>query len=130
EEDEVLKAELQTSIKERAENVMIVDLVRNDLTRSCVPGTIKVDELFGIYTFPKVHHMVSTISGQLRPEATGIEAIKNAFPMGSMTGTPKVRVMQLTEKYEHSKRGIYSGAAGYFAPNGDFDLNVVIRSLV
>ncbi len=129
-EDETLKSDLRHNIKEQAENVMIVDLVRNDLTRSCIPGTIQVDELFGIYTFPKVHHMVSTVIGQLRPEVDGIEAIRNAFPMGSMTGAPKVRVMQLTEQYEHSKRGIYSGAAGYFTPNGDFDLNVVIRSLV
>lgn len=129
-EDEALKHELLHNIKEQAENVMIVDLVRNDLTRSCIPGTIQVEELFGIKTFAKVHHMVSTISGQLRPEVDGIEAIQNAFPMGSMTGAPKVRVMQLTEQYEHSKRGIYSGTAGYFTPNGDFDLNVVIRSLV
>ncbi|CAN5387663.1 anthranilate synthase component I family protein [soil metagenome] len=129
-EDEALKHELRLNIKEQAENVMIVDLVRNDLTRSCIPGTIQVDELFGIKTFPKVHHMVSTVSGQLRADVAGIAAIRNAFPMGSMTGAPKVRVMQLTEQYEHSKRGIYSGAAGYFTPNGDFDLNVVIRSLV
>lgn len=129
-EDETLKHELRHNIKEQAENVMIVDLVRNDLTRSCMPGTIEVTELFGIKTFQKVHHMVSTISGQLRPNVDAIEAIRNAFPMGSMTGAPKVRVMQLTEQYEHSKRGIYSGAAGYFSPTGNFDLNVVIRSLV
>ncbi len=129
-EDEALKHTLQNDTKERAENVMIVDLVRNDLTRSCTPGTIAVEELFGVYTFPKVHHLISTVSGQLRPDVNAIEAIKNAFPMGSMTGAPKVRVMQLTEQYEHSKRGIYSGAAGYFTPEGDFDLNVVIRSLV
>ncbi len=128
--DNELKAQLRNSIKEQAENVMIVDLVRNDLTKSCAPGSIKVDELFNVYTFPKVHHLVSSVSGTIRYEVSGIEAIKNAFPMGSMTGAPKVRVMQLTEQYEQSKRGVYSGAAGYFAPNGDFDLNVVIRSLV
>jgi para-aminobenzoate synthetase component 1 len=128
--DEALKTELRNSIKEQAENVMIVDLVRNDLTRSCIPGTIKVQELFQVYTFPKVHHLVSTVSGTLKPVVNGIDAIRNAFPMGSMTGAPKVRVMQLTEQYEQTKRGIYSGAAGYFAPNGDFDFNVVIRSLI
>lgn len=128
--DDALKIELRNNIKEQAENVMIVDLVRNDLTRSCIPGTIHVDELFGVYSFTKVHHLVSSVSGTLRDEVNGIDAIRNAFPMGSMTGAPKVRVMQLIEHYEHSKRGIYSGAAGYFTPNGDFDFNVVIRSLV
>jgi para-aminobenzoate synthetase component I len=128
--DETLKTELRNNIKEQAENVMIVDLVRNDLSRSCMPGTIKVEELFKVYTFQKVHHLVSTVSGAIKPEINGIDAIRNAFPMGSMTGAPKVRVMQLTEQYEQTKRGIYSGAAGYFAPNGDFDFNVVIRSLV
>ncbi len=127
--DEILKTELRNNIKEQAENVMIVDLVRNDLTRSCTPGTIKVNELFQVYTFPKVHHLVSAVSGVLKPDVNGIDALRNAFPMGSMTGAPKVKVMQLTEQYEHSKRGIYSGAAGYFAPNADFDFNVVIRSL-
>lgn len=128
--DEALKTELRNNIKEQAENVMIVDLVRNDLTRSCVPGTIHVDELFSVYSFTKVHHLVSSVSGTLMDDVEGVDAIRNAFPMGSMTGAPKVRVMQLTEQYEHSKRGIYSGAAGYFAPNGDFDFNVIIRSLV
>lgn len=128
--DEALKTELSNNIKEQAENVMIVDLVRNDLTRSCIPGTIKVEELFKVYTFPKVHHLVSTVTGILKSDINGIDAIRKAFPMGSMTGAPKVRVMQLTEQYEKTKRGIYSGAAGYFTPNGDFDFNVVIRSLV
>jgi para-aminobenzoate synthetase component 1 len=128
--DEMLRTELRNNIKEQAENVMIVDLVRNDLTRSCTPGTIKVNELFQVYTFPKVHHLVSTVSGVLKPDVNGIDALRNAFPMGSMTGAPKVKVMQLTEQYEYSKRGIYSGAAGYFTPNADFDFNVVIRSLV
>lgn len=128
--DEALKTALRNNIKEQAENVMIVDLVRNDLTRSCLPGSIQVEELFSVYSFTKVHHLVSSISGTLRDDIHGIDAVRNAFPMGSMTGAPKVRVMQLTEQYEKSKRGIYSGAAGYFAPNGDFDFNVVIRSLV
>lgn len=130
EADEALKATLKTSEKDRAENVMIVDLVRNDLARSCVPGTVQVDELFGIYTFQQVHHMISTISGLLQPGVSGVQAIQHAFPMGSMTGAPKVRMMQLAEQYEQSKRGLYAGAIGYFAPNGDFDFNVVIRTLL
>ncbi|MBI1223472.1 MAG: aminodeoxychorismate synthase component I [Bacteroidetes bacterium] len=129
-EDEWLKKELLESEKERAENVMIVDLVRNDLTRSCRYGTIEVEELFGIYSFTNVHQMISTISGKLRPEVHGIDAIRNAFPMGSMTGAPKVRAMQLIEKLEESKRGIYSGSVGVLFPNGDFELNVVIRTLL
>lgn len=128
-QDERYKAELKDSLKDRAENVMIVDLVRNDLARSCQPGTVKVEELFGIHTFRQVHHMMSTVVGQLRPDCHPVEAIKNAFPMGSMTGAPKVRMMQLAEQYERSKRSVYSGAIGYFTPDGNFDLNVVIRSL-
>lgn len=128
--DEALKAELQADIKERAENVMIVDLVRNDLTRSCQPGTIEVEELFGVYTFETVHHLISTVTGTLPNDVHPVDAIKNAFPMGSMTGAPKVRVMELTEDYEATKRGLYSGAIGYFAPKGDLDLNVVIRTIL
>lgn len=128
--DEKLKNELKNSEKERAENVMIVDLVRNDLGRSATTGTVKVEELFGIYTFTQLHQMVSTIIAQLNPETNFIAAIKNAFPMGSMTGAPKVKAMQLIEQYEESKRGIYSGSVGYISPDGDFDFNVVIRSLL
>lgn len=129
-EDEELKIELYHSPKNRSENVMIVDLVRNDLARSCVAGTVQVEELFGIYSFSTVHQMISTVSGVLREDVHPIEAIKNAFPMGSMTGAPKVRSMQLIEQLESSRRGLYSGAIGYFAPDGDFDFNVVIRSLL
>lgn len=128
-QDERYKADLEDSIKDRAENVMIVDLVRNDLARSCQPGSVQVEELFGIHTFRQVHHMISTVVGKLRPDVPPVEAIKKAFPMGSMTGAPKVRMMQLAEQYERSRRGVYSGAIGYFTPEGDFDLNVVIRSL-
>ncbi len=129
-EDARLKANLLQSEKDRAENVMIVDLVRNDLARSCVPGTVQVEELFGIYTFQQVHHMISTVSGELKPDQHGLDAIRHALPMGSMTGAPKVRMMQLAEEYEQSRRGLYSGAIGYFTPGGDFDFNVVIRSLL
>jgi len=129
-EDEQIKANLKGSLKEQAENVMIVDLVRNDLTKSAVKGSVRVDELFGIYTFPQVHQMISTVSCTLDPATHPTDAIKYAFPMGSMTGAPKPRAMQLIEETEESKRGIYSGAFGYFAPDGDFDFNVVIRSIL
>jgi len=121
---------LKRSRKDRSEHVMIVDLVRNDLSRTCIPGSVKVSELYGSYQFPQVNHLISTITGTLRPELDGIDAIKNAFPMGSMTGAPKIRSMQLIEQYEHSKRGLYSGAVGYFTPEEDFDFNVVIRSML
>ena len=129
-EDELLKEELKNDPKEQAENMMIVDLVRNDLARSSKPGSVKVDELYGIYSFAQVHHMVSTISSELREDCHFIDAIKGAFPMGSMTGAPKVTAMELIEKYESAKRGLYSGSVGYITPNGDFDLNVVIRSIL
>lgn len=130
EADAQMKIALQHDQKERAENVMIVDLIRNDLARSCVVGSVAVDELFGIYTFPQVHQMISTISGKLRPDCSLTDAIKHSFPMGSMTGAPKYKVMQLTEQYERSAREVYSGTVGYITPAGDFDFNVVIRSLV
>jgi len=128
--DEQIKQNLRNDIKEQAENVMIVDLVRHDLTKSAVKGTVKVDELFGIYSFPQVHQMISTISCELDPEIHFIDAIKNAFPMGSMTGAPKVKAMQLIEQYEETRRGIYSGSFGCISPDGDFDFNVVIRSIL
>lgn len=120
---------LQNSLKDRAENVMIVDLVRNDLARTCKSGTIQVEELFGIYKFPQVFQMISTISGELRENMTFIDAINNSFPMGSMTGAPKIAAMQLIEHYEDFKRGWYSGSLGYIDPDGDMDFNVLIRSL-
>ncbi len=130
EEDEALRNELLNSEKDRAENVMIVDLVRNDLARTCRYGSIKVEELFGIYRFSNVHQMISTVSASLRPDKTFAQALKAAFPMGSMTGAPKVRAMQLIEELEESRRGLYSGAIGIIHPNSDFDFNVVIRSIV
>jgi para-aminobenzoate synthetase component I len=130
EEDALLKAELMGSPKEISENMMIVDLVRNDLARSCEAGTVKAEELFAIYSFRHVHQMVSTITGKKREEVHFIDAIKNAFPMGSMTGAPKISAMQLIEKYEPSKRGLFSGAMGYITPDRNFDFNVVIRSIL
>jgi para-aminobenzoate synthetase component 1 len=129
-EDEAIKEQLHTSAKELQENVMIVDLVRNDLTHSAKPGTVKTEELFGIYTFKQVHQMISTVVCELRDGLSTIAAIRNSFPMGSMTGAPKISAMQLMELYERSKRGVYSGAIGYFSPDGDFDFNVVIRTLL
>ncbi len=129
-DDLLLAEELFNSEKDRAENVMIVDLVRNDLARSCKPGSVQVDELFGIYCFEQVFQMISTVSGELREEVHLVDAIKNAFPMGSMTGAPKVMSMQLIEQYEKTRRGLYSGAVGYITPEGDFDFNVVIRSIL
>lgn len=128
--DENLKSELANSIKDRAENVMIVDLVRNDLARSCQPGSVSVEELFGIYSFRTVHQMISTVSGIITPYTSPVDAIARAFPPGSMTGAPKVMAMKLIEKYEMNRRGLYSGAVGYFDPAGNFDFNVVIRSLL
>lgn len=130
EEDEALKFELQNSEKERAENMMIVDLVRNDLAKSSITGSIKVQELFGIYSYTKVHQMVSTVISEAKAEISFSEIIKNAFPMGSMTGAPKVIAMKIIEEIEDTKRGIFSGAAGYITPQGNFDFNVVIRSLL
>jgi para-aminobenzoate synthetase component 1 len=129
-EDESLKKILKEHPKEQQENVMIVDLVRNDLTRSAKPGTVKVEELFGIYSFEQVHQMISTVVCEKDESLSDVQVIKNTFPMGSMTGAPKVSAMQLMEKYERTKRGMYSGAVGYFSPDGDFDFNVVIRTIL
>ncbi len=121
--------DLTNSPKERSENIMIVDLVRNDLSKTCKPGTVKVQELCGIYTFKQVHQMISTVVAQCE-DVPIVDIIKNAFPMGSMTGAPKVSAMNLIQQFENHHRGIYSGAIGYFTPEQDFDFNVVIRSLV
>lgn len=127
--DEQIKRDLRSNIKEQAENVMIVDLVRNDLARTCETGSVAVDELFGIYSFPQVHQMVSTVSATLQAGVPFTNAIRYSFPMGSMTGAPKYKVMQLIEQYEQSRRELYSGSVGYISPGGDFDFNVIIRSL-
>ncbi len=128
--DELRKQSLKESQKERSENVMIVDLVRNDLTKTAVKGTVHVEELYGIYTFPQVHQMISTITSELSDEFHFVDAIQKSFPMGSMTGAPKISAMKLIDTYEKSKRGVYSGAMGYISPEGNFDLNVIIRSLL
>jgi para-aminobenzoate synthetase component 1 len=128
--DEALKQQLRQSEKDKAENVMVVDLVRNDLSRVCKEGSVKVDELFGIYSFPQVHQMISTVSGELKNEMDLSDILHATFPMGSMTGAPKKRVMELIEQYESTKRGIFSGAVGYLSPEKDFDFNVVIRSIL
>lgn len=129
EEDEALKKQLFNDPKERSENVMIVDLVRNDISKFATKGSVNVDELCGIYTFPQVHQMISTVSAKVEKNVSFDEIIKATFPMGSMTGAPKIRAMELIEHYEKTKRGLYAGTVGYINPNGDFDFNVVIRSL-
>lgn len=128
--NEAALRQLQLNEKERAENVMIVDLVRNDLARVCKPGTIKVEELFGAYAFSSLNHLISSVSGEMR-EGTGFAELMQAlFPMGSMTGAPKLEVMRHIAKYETGERGLYSGSIGYIDPEGDFDMNVVIRTLL
>jgi para-aminobenzoate synthetase component I len=128
EQDQAMIDDLLGSEKERAENLMIVDLVRNDLSRIADKGSVEVEKLFEIRSFATVHQMVSTVKAKVPPSAPAVEVLRNTFPMGSMTGAPKIRVMQAIEKYETYRRGLYSGAVGYIAPNGDFDFNVVIRS--
>lgn len=129
-EDDQLKTQLQNDPKERAENVMICDLVRNDLSRIAKKNSVLVEELFGVHTFETVHHLISTVTCEIEKECDLAQILHATFPMGSMTGAPKYKVMELCENYEAFKRGIYSGSLGYIQPNGDFDFNVVIRSLV
>lgn len=127
--DNDLKNQLLHHPKERNENVMIVDLVRNDLSRVATKGSVKVNELFGIYTFPKLHHMISTVECQVKSDEKTTNIFRATFPMGSMTGVPKKRAVELMHKYEKSARGWYSGTMGYIQPSGDFDFNVIIRSI-
>ena len=129
-EDEKSKNQLAQDPKERAENIMITDLVRNDLSRIAQKGSVKVEELCAIYSFEQVHQMISTITSKLDSQYASVDAIKSTFPMGSMTGAPKVSVMTIIEELEETKRGMYSGAVGYFTPTSDFDFNVVIRSIL
>ena len=129
-EDAALKAELAQSEKDQAENIMIVDLMRHDLTKVCQTGTIQVPELFGIYGFERVWQLISTVTGTLRPDCTGLDALRAAFPIGSMTGAPKVSSLRLIEDLEVVQRGLYAGSIGYHDPEGDMDFNVVIRSLL
>jgi para-aminobenzoate synthetase component 1 len=130
EEDEQLKEELLKSKKERSENVMIVDLVRNDLSRIAKKGTVQVEELCGCYTFKNLHHLVSTVSCELEKEITFSNILQATFPMGSMTGAPKISAVQHMEKLELRPRGLYSGSFGWIDTSGNFDFNVIIRSVV
>ncbi|MCI9845812.1 anthranilate synthase component I family protein [Flavobacterium pectinovorum] len=128
--DEESKKNLQNDAKERAENIMITDLVRNDLSHTAQKGSVEVTELCKIYSFLQVHQMISTVTSKLDPQYAPVDVLKTTFPMGSMTGAPKISVMKIIENLEETKRGLYSGAVGYFTPEGDFDFNVVIRSIL
>lgn len=129
-EDGHLKMALEQDRKERAENIMIVDLVRNDLSKSAIKGSVAVEELCRVYSYAQVHQMISTITARVSLSTGSVKIIRETFPMGSMTGAPKVSAMKIIEELETTRRGLYSGAVGYFAPNGDFDLSVVIRSIL
>ncbi len=129
-EDKALIKMLKNSIKERSENIMITDLVRNDLSQTASRASVNVEELCEVYTFKQVHHLISTITSQINTKFSSVDVIKSTFPMGSMTGAPKESTMQLIEKFEDAKRGVYSGSVGYFTPDDDFDFNVVIRSIL
>jgi len=128
--DTKLALALSLDEKERSENIMIVDLVRNDLSKTAIKGSVKVEELCKVYSFEQVHQLISTVTSLIDDNTDSIDVIKSLFPMGSMTGAPKLSAMKIIEKLEATKRGIYSGAIGYFTPNDDFDFNVVIRSIL
>lgn len=128
-EDEQLREALQQSEKDRAENVMIVDLLRNDLGHVCEYGSVQVPQLWQIESFPTLHHLVSTVTGTLRPELDAVEALKVLFPCGSITGAPKIRAMQILDALEPVRRGVAMGAVGYFGFNGDMEWNVAIRTI-
>ena len=121
---------LQSSEKERAENIMIVDLLRNDLGKICTPGSIQVTKLCGVESFANLHHLVSVIEGELRPDVTLFDMLHATFPGGSITGAPKIRAMQIIEELERVRRGVYCGSIGYFGFNGNIDLSVAIRTMV
>ena len=130
EEDKEIALNLARDPKEMSENVMIVDLVRNDLSRIAEKGSVRVDELCKVYSFKQVHQMISSVTATIAKGIEPVEALRTSFPMGSMTGAPKISAMKIIEKLESTKRGLYSGAVGYFSPEGDFDFNVVIRSIL
>lgn len=129
-EDQRIKSQLSANQKERSENIMIVDLVRNDLSKTAAKGSVHVEELCGSYSFRQVHHLISTVVSELEATQSAISVLKTTFPMGSMTGAPKISAMKIIEELEATKRGLYSGALGYFTPEGNFDFNVVIRSIL
>ena len=122
--------ELQDSKKDQAENVMIVDLLRNDISKNCALGSVQVSKLFDIESFPNVHHMVSTITGQLRDQRSTIDLLRGCFPGGSITGAPKLRSMEIIEELEPHRRGIYCGSIGYIGFDGNMDTNIAIRTIV
>ena len=128
--DEQNKVALQNNAKERSENIMIVDLVRNDLSQTATKSSVEVEELCNVYSFKQVHQMISTITSNVSYTTSPIEILRTTFPMGSMTGAPKISAMKIIEELEETKRGLYSGAVGYFTPSGNFDFNVVIRSIL
>ena len=129
-EDQKTATALSKDIKERSENIMIVDLVRNDLSKSAKKGSVRVEELCKVSSFKQVHQMISTVVSELKDDVHLIDVIKDTFPMGSMTGAPKISAMKIIETLEETKRGLYSGTVGYFTPMGNFDFNVVIRSIL
>lgn len=129
-EDNQLKVNLEHDEKERSENIMILDLVRNDLSKTAIKGSVRVEEFCKVHTFKQVHQMISTVSSQIDAMVHPVDVIKSTFPMGSMTGAPKISAMNIIEQLEETKRGLYSGTVGYFTPEGDFDFNVVIRSIL
>ncbi len=129
-DDTQLAANLMQNEKERAENVMIVDLVRNDLSKTAKKGSVKVEELCKVYSFKQVHQLISTVVSEVKENTHPVDVIRDTFPMGSMTGAPKVAAMKIIEKFEESKRGLYSGTVGYFTPENDFNFNVIIRSIL
>lgn len=129
-DDDKIASDLSRDIKERSENVMIVDLVRNDLSKTAKKGSVKVEELCKVYSFKQVHQMISTVVSEARENIHPIDVLESTFPMGSMTGAPKVSAMKIIENLEETKRGLYSGTIGYFTPEGNFDFNVVIRSIL
>jgi len=128
--DQTLLNELMTSKKDQAENVMIVDLLRNDLSKNCELGSVKVPKLFEVESFPNVHHLVSTITGKLHDQRSAIDLLRGCFPGGSITGAPKLRSMEIIEELEPHRRGIYCGSIGYIGFNGNMDTNIAIRTLV